>query len=260
MSVKIMGMVWDTKLESNKKFVLLAYADHANHEGKSIFPAVETIAQKTGYHERSVQRLTRELENEGYLVDDGQGPKGQNRWKIPLNTGGDKIAPLTDGAKRGDIPSGDIPSGDKIAPEVKNRHEPSITESANKKVDAILEQERIYREKKAKNETYPHRNKFPEPIRELLDVYVKLTGQHPAKAKVLDWLQTGQEWLDLGITAMDLDAAYKKSKDDKGGFTVGRPGSLTNTANMYAGERRSTGKGLDKHARELAFLNGLNNG
>lgn len=120
MSVKIMGLVWDLRMEPNRKFVLLAYADHANHEGKNVFPAVETISKKTGYHERSVQRLTRALEDSGYLVADGLGPNGTNKWRIPLTGGGDKIAPLTN--CRGDTDSGDIPSGDKMPPESFNRH------------------------------------------------------------------------------------------------------------------------------------------
>ena len=127
MSVKIMGLVWDLDLESNKKFVLLAYADHASHDGTSIYPSIELIAKKTGYHERSVQRITKELSEAGYLIQNGQGPRGTNKWKIPLNMGGDKIAPLTSGTETGDIPSGDIPSGDKIAPKGTAIKEPSLT-------------------------------------------------------------------------------------------------------------------------------------
>src|SRR3990167_3511040 len=126
MSVKIMGLIWDLDLESNKKFVLLAYADHANHEGGSIWPAVNTIVKKTNYHERSVQRITRELEESGYLVADGEGPKGTNKWRIPLNQTGDKIAPLAAKTQIGDIASGDIASGGILAPELTTIIEPSI--------------------------------------------------------------------------------------------------------------------------------------
>jgi len=120
MSVKMMGLVWDLDLEPNRKFVLLAYADHADHKGKNIFPAIQTIANKTNYHERSVQRITRELEDTGYLLPDGLGPNGTNKWALPLTEGGDKIAPV---AKcQGDTDSGDIPSGDKLPPESFNRH------------------------------------------------------------------------------------------------------------------------------------------
>ena len=121
MSVKVMGLVWDLAIEPNKKFVLLAYADHADHRGKNIFPAIETIINKTGYHERSVQRITRELEEEGYLISDGCGPKGTNKWAIPLSKGGDKIAPLAN--CRGDIPSGGILTPESIKPSVKEDEE-----------------------------------------------------------------------------------------------------------------------------------------
>ncbi len=112
--------------------------------------------------------------------------------------------------------------------------------AANKSIDAMLEWERVANEKIERNEAWKYREEFPEPIRDLLDVYVKLTGQRATKSKLSDWLMTGQEWLDAGIQAVDLEKAYKKSKDGTG-FTVARPGSLTNTAAAMAGERR-TGK------------------
>lgn len=133
MSVKTMGLVWDMKcpdeinglqFKPGHKFVLIAYADHADHNGRNIWPAIETIARKTGYNERSVQRLTGELQEMGVMCDDGKGPKGTNRWYIS-GGGGDKIAPVT--RERGDIPSGDIPSGDislgdNMSPELKDSH------------------------------------------------------------------------------------------------------------------------------------------
>ena len=98
MSVKIMGLVWDLDLPQNLKFVLLAYADHSDHSGRNIFPAVASIAKKTGYSERSVQRITRELESLGYLIADGGQDGGSGitaRWYIPKN--GDKLTPFKKG-------------------------------------------------------------------------------------------------------------------------------------------------------------------
>ena len=131
-----------------------------------------------------------------------------------------------------------------------------VTRSANKTVDFILENERIAQEKDASGASWPHRDKFPDAIRELLDVYVRLTGQRLTKDKVMDWLSTGQDWLDLGIIADDLIKAHKKSKGDErgfGAFTVGRPGGLTNTANMFAGERRTNGKAIGGTPLERAM-------
>lgn len=91
MSVKIMGLVWDTQLPPNERYVLLAYADHADHYGKNIYPAIRTVAAKTGYSERQVQRITGQLETKGYLVPDGAGPHGTNKWAVPMR--GDKLSP-----------------------------------------------------------------------------------------------------------------------------------------------------------------------
>ena len=140
MSVKAQALVWDLEcpatygdvnFKPSHKYVLVAYADHADHHGKNIWPAVPTIAKKTGLDDRSVQRLTHDLVQIGLLVEDGQGPRGTNKWKLPYNDKGDKLSPVTicRGDKTedslGDIPSGDIPSGDNLSPEFKEP-EPNI--------------------------------------------------------------------------------------------------------------------------------------
>jgi hypothetical protein len=157
MSVKAQALVWDLEcpkkygelmFKPSHKYVLIAYADHADHHGKNIWPAVLTISNKTGLDERSVQRLTHDLEEIGLLVDDGIGPRGTNKWMLPYSEGGDKLTPLTicRGDKKteslGDIPSGDIPSGDKLTPEFKEP-EPLNTDSEDKTPASVL-WEKIY--------------------------------------------------------------------------------------------------------------------
>ena len=131
MSDKCNGLVWDMPCPDQHngidfkpphKYTLLAYADHADHWGKNIYPAIKSIANKTGQDERTVQRITRDLELMGVLLSDGMGPRGTNRWKLALNQRGDKLTPrggILPG--EGDIPSGDIPSGDKMTPESINQ-------------------------------------------------------------------------------------------------------------------------------------------
>jgi len=141
MSVKAQGLVWDlpcptqingVEFKPSHKYVLVAYADHADHNGKNIFPAVPTVARKTGLDDRSVQRLTKELHKMGLLIEDGMGPRGTNRWALPYDQGGDKLSPVTNrrGDKieksLGDIPSGDIPSGDNLSPELKELNQENI--------------------------------------------------------------------------------------------------------------------------------------
>jgi hypothetical protein len=133
---------------------------------------------------------------------------------------------------------------------------PKDIEASNKKVDAILEQERKAQDKIASGISWPGRDKIPEPIRELLDVYVQLTGQKPSKGSLVDWLSTGQDWLDVGIIGDDLRSAYKKAHPATGeGFMVARPGSLTKVAGMFAGERNQRRSSAAVQSDPFATLN-----
>jgi hypothetical protein len=101
MSVKIMGLVWDldnSVIDREEKYVLLAYVDHADHNGCSIFPSIALICQKTGYKERAAQMITRSLVEKGFLIPDGKGPKGTNKWRYG---GGAKNAGVQKEIKRG---------------------------------------------------------------------------------------------------------------------------------------------------------------
>ena len=143
MSVKAIALAWDLEcptmingvdFKPNHKYVLVAYSDHADHMGRNIWPAVETIAKKTGLDGRTVQRLTADLSDMGLLLEDGKGPRGTNRWYLPFNQGGDKLSPPTmrrgdkNAKSLGDNPSGDNPSGDKLSPELK---EPELLNKTN---------------------------------------------------------------------------------------------------------------------------------
>jgi hypothetical protein len=85
MSVIAMAFVWKLKLPHDEKFVLLAYADNANDNGGSIFPALLTIANKTGYSKRSVQEITKKLEKRGLLLRNGRSKHATVLWRIPLD-------------------------------------------------------------------------------------------------------------------------------------------------------------------------------
>ena len=74
MSGKIMGQVWDLDLPTNEQLVLLAMADHADHIGENIYPSVGLIAWKTGYSERTIQRLIKSLLKKNILKIQKQRP------------------------------------------------------------------------------------------------------------------------------------------------------------------------------------------
>lgn len=68
MSVKIMGKAWELDLETSELLVLLAMADHADHEGNNVRPSTRLIAWKTGFSERHVRRVIDKLVEDNILV------------------------------------------------------------------------------------------------------------------------------------------------------------------------------------------------
>lgn len=99
MSGKITGIVWESALKQNDKYVLLAYADHADHEGNGIFPSINLIAWKTGYSDRNIKRIKKNLIKKGYLVETGIRSSGTPVYRIDtealpkLPSRGDKLSP-----------------------------------------------------------------------------------------------------------------------------------------------------------------------
>src|SRR5439155_18748810 len=59
MSAKILGQVWDYVLTSEEQILLLAFADHADHNGEHAWPSIPLLAWKTGLSERTIYRVIR---------------------------------------------------------------------------------------------------------------------------------------------------------------------------------------------------------
>lgn len=95
-------------------------------------------------------------------------------------------------------------------------------QQANAKVDAM-----IANSKKVK---YQNREKIPEPYLEFADLYHELTDQEPTKRVIQDWFLTFEDWKQEGLQPQHIRAAFQHANRPDGGFPVGRPGALTNTA------------------------------
>ena len=85
MSVRVMSQVWDLKLPHADKFVLLAMADHADHDGNNVYPGdVRDIALKTGYSERQVKRIVSSLDAAGLIVREQPGREATMIYRIEI--------------------------------------------------------------------------------------------------------------------------------------------------------------------------------
>ncbi len=88
MSVKVMALVWDHYPRGgNELLVMLKLADHADHDGDRVFPAVSSIAKLSRVSDRTVQRALRTIEKRGWLVlvKETTGRPGEaRRYRVPV--------------------------------------------------------------------------------------------------------------------------------------------------------------------------------
>jgi hypothetical protein len=123
MSVKVMAIIWDNfDGGGGELLTALALADHADHEGGSIFPAVRSVAKKTRQSERTVQRhIQTMLQSDWLRITHRSFGRGQTIcYRIPIErvsnshpsgkgdtadtlNGGQLCAKPMDNFKKGDI-------------------------------------------------------------------------------------------------------------------------------------------------------------
>jgi DnaD/phage-associated family protein len=133
MSIYAMTLVFQSGLEKSQKAIALSYADHAHDDGSHIYPSVAYTAWKTGYSERSVQRITKDLVKNKIIIPDGKGEKGTNRYKMIFEN-----LPQREPFQGGDILTGGVTTttggvttttfrGDTVSPKpLVNHKEPSL--------------------------------------------------------------------------------------------------------------------------------------
>lgn len=100
MSVKVMSQVWELDLPQNEKFVLLAFADHSDDDGRC-YPSIRRVAWKTGYDGRQVKRIISKLRERGLMQILKNAQPNFPVIYVLVTARGDRLSPLPVGG--GDI-------------------------------------------------------------------------------------------------------------------------------------------------------------
>lgn len=95
MSIYITREVWELPMRPDEKLVLLAFSDYADQDGRRAYPSMNTLARRTGYSVRQVQRLTRKLEQAGYLVVEEAHPWQPRVYRVVLEPAYQETEPGT---------------------------------------------------------------------------------------------------------------------------------------------------------------------
>lgn len=220
-----MGQVWDLDIPHNEAWVLMALTDHADHEGKNVFPGLALLSYKTGYSERQLRRVLASLEQrriaipvgggvgrgqkQGYEINLEAAPrKTDNRTKRPLN-GTDKSGhPDTEKADK--LAAKHTEKADILTPEKrtfetqkadisgshirKNHHEPSIEppeqQQPEKTITTVL------------GETY-REIIHGQHHQAMLENQIKCLDQATV-AEVEEWLSTRKRLPSINYIALDF--------------------------------------------------------
>lgn len=119
-----MALVWETDLNHSQQAILLAMADYASDDGRNCYPSHERLAWKTGYSDRQVSRILKDLGESGIveILSPATNNHPPHYW-IRLDRATPKKpfrddAMSTQGDSRGDVLSSqDLARGDNTSPQ-----------------------------------------------------------------------------------------------------------------------------------------------
>ena len=128
MSIEAMTWALRVPIGGNAKVILLGMANHAHPDGTESYPALDTLAEYAACDRSTARRNARRLVADGWAIEDGLGPKGQTKYRLPIdidprNLGGGKTPPVAD-------PGGGSSTSEGVAPAPP---EPSIEPSNERK-------------------------------------------------------------------------------------------------------------------------------
>lgn len=128
MSIEAITWALSAPLGGNQKVLLIGAANHAHPDGSEAYPSLDTLARYACCDRSTARRNVRKLVADGWLIEDGLGPKGQTKYRLPLDA--DPVG--LQNATGGNQPQGGLqntPSGGGTATPPEPSLEPSIEPS-----------------------------------------------------------------------------------------------------------------------------------
>jgi len=257
-------------IDGNALKVWLFIALSINRNTEQAHPGVRKIAAKCGIAENTVTAKIKELEAVGLLTVNREDRK-YNIYEVPDYVSANKTASKSEATASIDAETASInpQTASKLLRlnqiNQSNQIKPDSRVLSKEKIKEITEntERRILEGLRGAQSSWDGREKIPEPIRDLLDAFVKVSGIKPVRGQLHDWLATGSDWLEIGAHPQDISKAYEESKPNEkgfGGFACYRPGSLTGAIQKVVGERRKSHSGGSRTERALAEIREMVNG
>lgn len=200
MSVRVQSVVWDADLPPHLKLTLLAYADHANDEGESVYPGEDRMVEKTGYGYSTIRRHTAELVSLGLLGRVARGHRGQRAEFVVVVEAvrkASQIERLSDKASHEEVESLSLDAVKPLTGATPNHQEPSGTTMKKKERPRDLLWE-VFVEVHGEPATRSERGKFNATVKKLREADVS-PEEYP---RLVAAFSTKHDGLQPGITTV----------------------------------------------------------
>ena len=112
---------------------------------------------------------------------------------------------------------------------------------------AYLELAKRNEELKEEGKAYEYRYKFPDPVLEYCDWFVRMSGLEPDLGDWKGWLKDFNLWLDRGYTIEVLDKTWHKIENEGWIDRIIRPGGLTARAKATMPRKTFEGEQPNKY-------------
>lgn len=85
MSIEAVHWALNVPIGGSAKVILLGLANHAHPDGTESYPALDTLAKYGNCDRSTARRNVRRLVIEGWVSQDGTGPRGQRKFRLHLD-------------------------------------------------------------------------------------------------------------------------------------------------------------------------------
>lgn len=84
MSIEAISWALNVPVGGNQKVMLIGLANHAHPDGTESYPSLDTLARYGRCDRSTARRNVRALVAAGWAIEDGEGPMGTHRYRLPL--------------------------------------------------------------------------------------------------------------------------------------------------------------------------------
>jgi hypothetical protein len=227
-----MSLVFENQaLSSTEKLIMLALADHANDEGKSVYPSQITISRKTGLARGTVNRHIQNLIDNEYLWDKGYRLDRSNVLELEIN-----VKRLVENV--GVTESDTLDMGEGVTEDDRG--------GSRRVTGGVTEDDTNHHLNVINNHHLSVGVDDTAEDLELLHYFMEITLLEKPKSthEEMFWVREAGKWINMGATKPDIVAAVKEA--DKRNTTLAKPSGITSYLKS-AIARRKRGVSEDKN-------------